>query len=249
MSNLTKAQDKYTLLTEKLNKLQNLQLKPPQKIENIDFNLTKFNSNVNKTIQNYTDKANYIQKSIDSLNNLYNSRKDLQNNSQSQLQTQIQNIIKQFSNTLQIQRSQITNKINETFDSISKNLLNIMEQQKLEAEKIYTQIDNLKHIAQNDIPLIYNSNDELNKNNQQNIDSLNIMLQEELNQTKNLIYSNIKLREDSESQFNLMFQEQCNLIKENLINIQNKRLKFEEQMFDDLSKSVEMMKKSLKIND
>ena len=77
---LDEKEKKYKLLSEKINELHNIKLNNPNKINTLEYNINKINVDIKNNISNYIEKTKYLEKKLESMQNLHLLRKQIQIN-------------------------------------------------------------------------------------------------------------------------------------------------------------------------
>ena len=61
----TNSLEKYQKLQDKIAHLQNIELKNPERMDTLQYNVEKLNNQMIQSISEFTEKSNYIEKSIE----------------------------------------------------------------------------------------------------------------------------------------------------------------------------------------
>ena len=81
----TNSLEKYQKLQDKIAHLQNIELKNPERMDTLQYNVEKLNNQMIQSISEFTEKSNYIEKSIESLNRLYKSKMLIKDNNEKRI--------------------------------------------------------------------------------------------------------------------------------------------------------------------
>ena len=59
-TSLNPKEKKYKSIQDKINELQNINLKNPNRTTSLEYNINKINNDMKKTISNYIEKSKYL---------------------------------------------------------------------------------------------------------------------------------------------------------------------------------------------
>ena len=179
--------EKYQKLSDKIAHLQNLELKNPERIDTLQYNVEKLNNQMIQSISEFTEKSNYIEKSIESLNRLYKSKMLIKDNNEKRINKELQNTEENIKMMLEEHRNKMIKGIDQSFLELENYLNEMIKKQENDKIKINEQFDKLKFITQNEVPTLIKESENFDKNSKSNIESLRQILKEEVNYTKDLV--------------------------------------------------------------
>ena len=141
---LDEKEKKYKLLSEKINELHNIKLNNPNKINTLEYNINKINVDIKNNISNYIEKTKYLEKKLESMQNLHLLRKQIQINNKKNIDKEFASILFEFENKIEQHKSYMTEKINNEFVNLEKHLYQVIQNKKEINNEIYQQIEKLK---------------------------------------------------------------------------------------------------------
>ena len=244
-TNLNPKEKKYKSIQDKINELQNINLKNPNRITSLEYNINKINNDMKRTISNYIEKSKYLEKTLQSLQTLNESRKQIQENNKKKYEKELETIYLDMQNRINEHKNFMVERINNDFINIENRLMQVIEKKKEINNEIYQQIEKLKNIAENEIPRLYDESNDLNYKNKNNIEVMQNMLNEEVNYTKNLIVNNSQKIKENEDNFNIEINNQMDIVYNDLNNIKKSRKKNEEEMLEQISDFVKKIKEAI----
>lgn len=180
-------ESKYQQLSKKIYHLQNIELKNPNKVDALDYDLSKIKEDMKKSIKDFEEKTGYIKSEISSIESIYRSKLQLQELNQNKIKTELENTEKNIITTISSHKEEMKNLIDETFSQIETDLKQMIENQAHNKEKVYEKIKKLIGLTSNQIPQLQNENDKLNKETRDNITNLRQILKEEFGYAYNLV--------------------------------------------------------------
>ena len=183
----TNSLEKYQKLQDKIAHLQNIELKNPERMDTLQYNVEKLNNQMIQSISEFTEKSNYIEKSIESLNRLYKSKMLIKDNNEKRINKELQNTEENIKMMLEEHRNKMIKGIDQSFLELENYLNEMIKKQENDKIKINEQFDKLKFITQNEIPNLIKESENLNNNSKSNLDSMRQILKEEVNYTKDLV--------------------------------------------------------------
>lgn len=183
----TNSLEKYQKLQDKIAHLQNIELKNPERMDTLQYNVEKLNNQMIQSISEFTEKSNYIEKSIESLNRLYKSKMLIKDNNEKRINKELQNTEENIKMMLEEHRNKMIKGIDQSFLELENYLNEMIKKQENDKIKINEQFDKLKFITQNEVPTLIKESENFDKNSKSNIESLRQILKEEVNYTKDLV--------------------------------------------------------------
>ena len=183
----TNSLEKYQKLQDKIAHLQNIELKNPERMDTLQYNVEKLNNQMIQSISEFTEKSNYIEKSIESLNRLYKSKMLIKDNNEKRINKELQNTEENIKMMLEERRNKMIKGIDQSFLELENYLNEMIKKQENDKIKINEQFDKLKFITQNEVPTLIKESENFDKNSKSNIESLRQILKEEVNYTKDLV--------------------------------------------------------------
>ena len=183
----TNSLEKYQKLQDKIAHLQNIELKNPERMDTLRYNVEKLNNQMIQSISEFTEKSNYIEKSIESLNRLYKSKMLIKDNNEKRINKELQNTEENIKMMLEEHRNKMIKGIDQSFLELENYLNEMIKKQENDKIKNNEQFDKLKFITQNEVPTLIKESENFDKNSKANIESLRQILKEEVNYTKDLV--------------------------------------------------------------
>ena len=183
----TNSLEKDQKLQDKIAHLQNIELKNPERMDTLQYNVEKLNNQMIQSISEFTEKSNYIEKSIESLNRLYKSKMLIKDNNEKRINKELQNTEENIKMMLEEHRNKMIKGIDQSFLELENYLNEMIKKQENDKIKINEQFDKLKFITQNEVPTLIKESENFDKNSKANIESLRQILKEEVNYTKDLV--------------------------------------------------------------
>jgi len=242
---LDEKEKKYKLLSEKINELHNIKLNNPNKINTLEYNINKINADIKNNISNYIEKTKYLEKKLESMQNLHLLRKQIQINNKKNIDKEFASILFEFENKIEQHKSYMTEKINNEFVNLEKHLYQVIQNKKEINNEIYQQIEKLKKIVENEIPRLYSESNDLNYKNNNNIQIMQNMINEEVNNTKNIIINNSKKIKENEENFRQEINNQMEIVNKNINNNKKLEKKNEEDMLEKISDFLKKIKEGI----
>ena len=180
-------QNQYQKLSEKIYHLQNLELRNPCKVENLEYDLECLNNDMQRTLKDFDDKTNFIKKEISALNSNYQSKAQLKELNAQKIKTEMKKAEETLSNIIENHKKKMTNNIDEMFSNLENNLNTMITNQKENKEKLNLNLDKLKNIAEIQIPQIKEESDTFHKDSKEKINEIKQILKEEFEYSFNLV--------------------------------------------------------------
>ena len=156
-------------------------------MDTLQYNVEKLNNQMIQSISEFTEKSNYIEKSIESLNRLYKSKMLIKDNNEKRINKELQNTEENIKMMLEEHRNKMIKGIDQSFLELENYLNEMIKKQENDKIKINEQFDKLKFITQNEVPTLIKESENFDKNSKSNIESLRQILKEEVNYTKDLV--------------------------------------------------------------
>ena len=245
-TNIDSKGKRYKLLQEKINDLQKMKYNDPNSTTSLEYNINKLNNNKKNSILNYVEKSKYLEKTLESLISLNESRKQIQESNRKKIEKEIETALLEMKNKIDNHKAFMMEQIDNEFINIKNKLIAVIENKKCINNEIYQQIKKLKNITQNEIPRLYEESNDLNYKNKENIEYMKNMLDEEVNYTKNLINNNSLKIKENEDNFNDELKNQLEIINNNINEIKKSRKKYENEMLSQLNDFVLKIKAAVK---
>ena len=183
----TNSLEKYQKLQDKIAHLQNIELKNPERMDTLQYNVEKLNNQMIQSISDFSEKSKFIEQSIESLNRLYKSKMLIKDNNEKKINKELQNTEENIKMMLEEHRNKMIKGIDQSFLELENYLNEMIKKQENDKIKINEQFDKLKFITQNEVPTLIKESENFDKNSKSNIESLRQILKEEVNYTKDLV--------------------------------------------------------------
>ena len=197
------------------------------------------------TISNFIEKIKYLERTLEALKTLKESRKQIQENNKKKIEKVIETILVEKNIKIEENKNYMIEKINIEFGKIENKLSELLKNKKEVNNEIYQQIEKLKNIAQNEIPRLYSESNDLNSKNNNNINLMKNILNEEVNYTKNLIISNSQKIKENEDNFGQSINNQLEIVYKSLYNVKNTRKKNEEELLEQITEFIKKIKNAI----
>ena len=179
--------EKYQKLSDKIAHLQNIELKNPERIDTLQYNVEKLNNQMIDSISDFSEKSKYIEQSIEALNRLYKSKMLIKDNNEKKINKELQNTEENIKMMIQEHRNKMMKGIDQSFLEIENYLNEMIKKPENDKIKVNEQFDKLKFITQNEIPNLIKETENFNNNSKSNLESMRQILKEEVNYTKDLV--------------------------------------------------------------
>ena len=245
-TNFDSKEKKFKSLSEKINELHNLKINNPNRSTSLEYNINKINSEIKNIISNYKEKSNYLEKTLQSLIALNESRKQIQDNNKKKYEKEYEIIIFEIQNKIDEHKNYMIERINNEFKKIENKLVQVIQNKKENNSQIFQQLEKLKTIANNEIPKICSESNNLNYKNKNNIEIMQTMLYEEVNYAKNVIIDNSQKIKENEDNFRKEINSQMKIFNKNLDDVKKSRKKYEEDILEHVSDFINKIKDSVK---
>jgi len=245
-TNTDSKEKKYKLLQEKINDLQSMKYNDANATTSLEYNINKLNNHTKNSMLNYAEKANYLEKTLESLISLNDSRNQIQESNRKKIEKEFEAALLDMKSKIENHKAFMIERIDNEFNNIKNRLISVIENKKCINNEIYLQIKKLKNITQNEIPRLYEESNNLNYKNRENIEYMKNMLNEEINFTKNLITNNSLKIKENEDCFNDELKNQLEIINNSMNEIKKSRKKYENEMLSQLNDFVLKIKAAVK---
>lgn len=180
-------EDKYDKLSQKIFRIQNVELKNPIRSDNLEYQIDKFEVNMQRTMKDYDKKSDFLQSEMASLKKLFQSKEEIRRSNIKKVSDEIGLTENNLTNALKSFRDETTMKIDNVVKSIQGSLEQMKERQNGSKEQIMSAIGKLKQIAEVDIGKLKDEIESFSDVNKENITSTNQLLNEEFQ----FIYSQV----------------------------------------------------------
>ena len=211
----------------------------------LNFLVTKLNGDMNTTIQNYENKIQVLERTLQSLHNLYNKSIELKKNNREKIEIEFDKALNEISNKIEEHKNIMINKIDENFLQIQNNINTAINNKKQINEGVLQQIEKLREIALNEVPRLYENSTMLSCKNKENIENIQKKLNEEITTMVEEIKNNEKKLIENQENFNYELNNQTKNIVQCLNEVKNCRIQYEETMFNQLNDFIERMKSAI----
>ena len=233
---------KYLIV--KYNNLNTEQIDPINKAP-LNFLVTKLNSDMDVTLQQYENKIKILERTLQSLQNLYNKSIELKRNNREKVEIEFEKALSDISNKIEEHKNIMINKIDENFLQIQNNINTAINNKKQINEGVLQQIEKLREIALNEVPRLYENSTMLSCKNKENIENIQKKLNEEITTMVEEIKNNEKKLIENQENFNYELNNQTKNIVQCLNEVKNCRIQYEETMFNQLNDFIERMKSAI----
>ena len=231
-------------LIGKYNNLNTEQIDPINKAP-LNFLVTKLNSDMDVTLQQYENKIKILERTLQSLQNLYNKSIELKRNNREKVEIEFEKALSDISNKIEEHKNIMINKIDENFLQIHNNIISAINNKKQINESVLQQIEKLREIALNEVPRLYENSAMLSCKNKENIENIHKKLNDEINIMKQEINNNEKKLVENQENFNYELNIQIKNITQSINEIKNCRIQYEEKMFNQLNDFIDKMKSAI----
>lgn len=184
---MSSAMNRYQKLSEKIFHLQNLELKNPGRVENLEYDLEILSNDMERSLKDFSDKSEYIQKEIMALDSSYKSKIQLKELNENKVKNELKKAEETLAFMIASHKDAVTKNIDEVCANMEKELNEMITKQKKDKESIYERIEKLRNIAEKEIPKIKEDSDNFKKESNESVNTLRQMLKEEFEYSFNLV--------------------------------------------------------------
>lgn len=179
--------NRYQKLSDKIFHLQNLELKNPGRVENLEYDLDILSNDMEKSLKDFSDKSKYIQKEIMALDSSYQSKMQLKELNQNKIKNELKKAEETLAFMIASHKDAVTKHIDEVCSNMEKELNDMIMKQKSDKDSLYERIEKLKNIAEKEIPKLKEDSENFKKESNDSINTLRQMLKEEFDYSFNLV--------------------------------------------------------------
>ena len=179
--------NRYQKLSDKIFHLQNLELKNPGRVENLEYDLDNLSNDMEKSIKDFSDKSEYIQKEIMALDSSYQSKMQLKELNQNKIKNELKKAEETLAFMIASHKDAVTKHIDKVCSNMEKELNDMITKQKSDKESLYERIEKLKNIAEKEIPKLKEDSENFKKDSNDSVNTLRQMLKEEFEYSFNLV--------------------------------------------------------------
>lgn len=179
--------NRYQKLSDKIFHLQNLELKNPGRVENLEYDLDILSNDMEKSLKDFSDKSEYIQKEIMALDSSYQSKMQLKELNQNKIKNELKKAEETLAFMIASHKDAVTKHIDEVCSNMEKELNDMIMKQKSDKDSLYERIEKLKNIAEKEIPKLKEDSENFEKESNDSINTLRQMLKEEFDYSFNLV--------------------------------------------------------------
>lgn len=179
--------NRYQKLSDKIFHLQNLELKNPGRVENLEYDLDILSNDMEKSLKDFSDKSEYIQKEIMALDSSYQSKMQLKELNQNKIKNELKKAEETLAFMIASHKDAVTKHIDEVCSNMEKELNDMIMKQKSDKDSLYERIEKLKNIAEKEIPKLKEDSENFKKESNDSINTLRQMLKEEFDYSFNLV--------------------------------------------------------------
>lgn len=184
---MSTAMNRYQKLSDKIFHLQNLELKNPGRVENLEYDLDILSNDMEKSLKDFSDKSEYIQKEIMALDSSYQSKMQLKELNQNKIKNELKKAEETLAFMIASHKDAVTKHIDEVCSNMEKELNDMIMKQKSDKDSLYERIEKLKNIAEKEIPKLKEDSENFKKESNDSINTLRQMLKEEFDYSFNLV--------------------------------------------------------------
>ena len=184
---MSTAMNRYQKLSDKIFHLQNLELKNPGRVENLEYDLDNLSNDMEKRIKDFSDKSEYIQKEIMALDSSYQSKMQLKELNQNKIKNELKKAEETLAFMIASHKDAVTKHIDKVCSNMEKELNDMITKQKSDKESLYERIEKLKNIAEKEIPKMKEESENFKKDSNDSVNTLRQMLKEEFEYSFNLV--------------------------------------------------------------
>lgn len=184
---MSTAMNRYQKLSDKIFHLQNLELKNPGRVENLEYDLDILSNDMEKSLKDFSDKSEYIQKEIMALDSSYQSKMQLKELNQNKIKNELKKAEETLAFMIASHKDAVTKHIDEVCSNMEKELNDMIMKQKSDKDSLYERIEKLKNIAEKEIPKLKEDSENSKKESNDSINTLRQMLKEEFDYSFNLV--------------------------------------------------------------
>lgn len=184
---MSTAMNRYQKLSDKIFHLQNLELKNPGRVENLEYDLDILSNDMEKSLKDFSDKSKYIQKEIMALDSSYQSKMQLKELNQNKIKNELKKAEETLAFMIASHKDAVTKHIDEVCSNMEKELNDMIMKQKSDKDSLYERIEKLKNIAEKEIPKLKEDSENFKKESNDSINTLRQMLKEEFDYSFNLV--------------------------------------------------------------
>ena len=211
----------------------------------LNFLVTKLNGDMNTTLQNYENKIQILERTLQSLQSLYNKSIELRKNNREKIEIEFEKALSEISNRIEEHKNIMTNKIDENFLQVQNNIITAINNKKQIKEGVLQQIQKLREIALNEVPRLYENSAMLSSKNKENIENIHKILNEEIITMVQEIKNNENKLVENQENFNNELNNQTKNIVQCINEVKNCRIQYEETMFNQLNDFIDKMKSAI----
>ena len=184
---MSTAMNRYQKLSDKIFHLQNLELKNPGRVENLEYDLDNLSNDMEKSIKDFSDNSEYIQKEIMALDSSYQSKMQLKELNQNKIKNELKKAEETLAFMIASHKDAVTKHIDKVCSNMEKELNDMITKQKSDKESLYERIEKLKNIAEKEIPKMKEESENFKKDSNDSVNTLRQMLKEEFEYSFNLV--------------------------------------------------------------
>ena len=175
---MSTAMNRYQKLSDKIFHLQNLELKNPGRVENLEYDLDNLSNDMEKSIKDFSDKSEYIQKEIMALDSSYQSKMQLKELNQNKIKNELKKAEETLAFMIASHKDAVTKHIDKVCSNMEKELNDMITKQKSDKESLYERIEKLKNIAEKEIPKMKEESENFKKDSNDSVNTLRQMLKD-----------------------------------------------------------------------
>ena len=184
---MSTAMNRYQKLSDKIFHLQNLELKNPGRVENLEYDLDNLSNDMEKSIKDFSDKSEYIQKEIMALDSSYQSKMQLKELNQNKIKNELKKAEETLAFMIASHKDAVTKHIDKVCSNMEKELNDMITKQKSDKESLYERIEKLKNIAEKKKKKMKEESENFKKDSNDSVNTLRQMLKEEFEYSFNLV--------------------------------------------------------------
>lgn len=178
---------RFARLSEKINKMQNLEIEAPTKVSKIENKLDYLDINVNKSFKDYEYKYKFLNDELIYINRLMDINKDTEENYKAKISYELKNMENKIKIIFEQEREESTNMINDLFKHVENEFLLLQMKHTKEKNEIVQDIQNLRNVLDYDTPILNSKIEKITEDRNNIIQSLVNTMEDESKYVNNLV--------------------------------------------------------------
>jgi hypothetical protein len=179
--------ERFEKLSQKISLIQNFELKNPNKFSHLENKVDHFETNVSRSLKDFEFKYKFLQDELSLLSKNIEDLNESKENLKSKINIELKNAEGKIKNLFEIERENSKSFSDNLFKTIENDIFKLYNKQKKERSQIIQSVQNMKTVAEVDMPKLNQKISECTQERETQIKNLVQSMNEEFKYFESLV--------------------------------------------------------------